>query len=297
VRVISNAARSADMLIGCESRDGLSGQNRSDALLRMGPEARPTHVDVTVSSPWNVKLSATQQAMGAEAAPAVAAERKLRLYQHNLTSPSEFHFVPLAVSAAGVWESKALKWLTQDFATELEHRKGGLRADHAAELMINLSVALWRQNSRMLRWTPAHDSDPLDDSGRTWAQHRIARVIHKQANTMPPKSAPTAQPTLLSTPVAPPTSPSSAALPAVPVVAPVPVAPLPSPAVALQASPLSQLVAPLAAEGAPAPAPTAASRAVSTFAATPVATVEPGSPEARGSSASNGCPLGAALGH
>jgi hypothetical protein len=160
-RVISRLAQQAGMLIATEARDGLAGQDRSDVLLRMtgDRDPRPVHLDVTVSSPWNVTLprSATHPEAAAEAARA----RKEKDYQHTDVG---YKVVPLAVTAAGVWEAGALRWLKGDFANQLAYRLGGTQSEHAAALMASLSTALWRGNAWMLRWRAQPDADTGDEA-------------------------------------------------------------------------------------------------------------------------------------
>ena len=59
-------------------------------------------------------------------------------------------FVPLAVTAMGVWDARSLTWL-QKFSGVCSAATAADPGSVFATLMTKLSVALWRGNSRMLR--------------------------------------------------------------------------------------------------------------------------------------------------
>lgn len=97
-----------------------------------------SRVDLTVASPWNVQLPA---AATPDEAAVRARQRKLTHY--HSTSP-DYTVVPLAVTAAGVWDDHALRWLKGPSASQLALRLGGTHSDHAVSVMTSLSVAFWR---------------------------------------------------------------------------------------------------------------------------------------------------------
>jgi hypothetical protein len=122
-----------------------------------------TLVDVTVANPLSATLYPASRSAGS---PAVAAERafdrKIDKYSKLFLSgdgSSEVEFVPLAVTALGVWDERSLRWLRRfsDVCAAATSVSPGIAL---ASLMAKLSVALWRGNSRMIR-----AEVPVDNEG------------------------------------------------------------------------------------------------------------------------------------
>ena len=110
------------------------------------------------------------------AVAAAAAQGKHRKYAGT---DKEYAFQPLAVSAVGVWEESALRWLKFTLCSELEHKLGGKRCEHAARLMTALSVALWRGNARLLRWNRASAEEDEDPVALARTQAGLASTMRK----------------------------------------------------------------------------------------------------------------------
>jgi len=113
-----------------------------------------TYVDVTVVNAFSAAhLSASRSA----GSPAVAAERafnkKIEKYEPLFVVDPSLpgrKFVPLAVTALGVWDERSLRWLRRfsDVCAAASATDSGFAF---ASLMTKLSIALWRGNSRMMR--------------------------------------------------------------------------------------------------------------------------------------------------
>ena len=154
---IAKAALAADprafqVIREAHAPDDASQARPGDVALNMG-DGR-TYVDVTVVNAFSAAhLSASRSA----GSPALAAERaydrKVSKYTSLFpadASPVSEKFVPLAVTAVGVWDERSLRWLrrfSDVCAAALSEDTGSAWA----RLMTILSIALWRDNSRMMR--------------------------------------------------------------------------------------------------------------------------------------------------
>ena len=131
-----------------------------DVALNLG-DGR-TYVDVTVVNPFSVAhILATRSAGSPAAAAETAYDRKVVKYQDhfdNVTGPLASKFVPLAVTAMGVWDDRSLRWL-RTFSDVCAAATAADPGSAFASLMTRLSVALWRGNSQMLRACRAHTAD------------------------------------------------------------------------------------------------------------------------------------------
>jgi hypothetical protein len=113
-----------------------------------------TYADVTVV---NAFLAAHLTASRSAGSPALAAERAYdrkvskytALFAADATPFSE-KFIPLAVTALGVWDERSLRWLRR-FSDVCAAATSEDTGSAWARLMTKLSIALWRDNSRMMR--------------------------------------------------------------------------------------------------------------------------------------------------
>ena len=131
-----------------------------DVALNLG-DGR-TYVDVTVANPFSVAhLTATRSAGSPAVAAEIAYDRKVAKYQTHFNianGPQTSNFVPLAVTAMGVWDERSLRWLRK-FSDVCAAATAADPGSLFASLMTKLSVALWRGNSRMLRACRAQSSE------------------------------------------------------------------------------------------------------------------------------------------
>jgi hypothetical protein len=129
--------------------DGDSQKRPGDLGLNLG-DGR-TLVDVTVVNSFSeARLTAATSA----GSPAVAAEsafnKKAAKYASWFQPSGVTKFVPLAVTTLGVWDHRSLYWL-RTFSDVCAAAKSMNRGVFFASLMTQLSVALWRGNSWMIR--------------------------------------------------------------------------------------------------------------------------------------------------
>ena len=111
-----------------------------------------TYVDVTVVNAYSAAhLTASRSAGSPARAAEVAFNRKTAKYadQFDEACPSR-KFVPLAVTALGVWDERSLQWLRR-FSAVCAAASSMDVGMAFASLMTKLSIALWRGNSRMMR--------------------------------------------------------------------------------------------------------------------------------------------------
>jgi hypothetical protein len=154
--IISKTALSADpraFQVSREARvlDAASPQSRpGDVALDLG-DGR-TYVDVTVVNAYSAAhLTASRSAGSPARAAEVAFDRKVVKYADQFDEADAFRkFVPLAVTALGVWDERSLQWLRRFSAVcaAASSMDVGLAF---TSLMTRLSIALWRGNSRMMR--------------------------------------------------------------------------------------------------------------------------------------------------
>jgi hypothetical protein len=113
-----------------------------------------TYVDVTVVNPFAAAhLSASRSAGSPAFAAARAYDKKVSKYERLFSSGSGSSapkFVPLAVTAMGVWDERSLRWLRK-FSDVCAAASASCQGAMFASLMTRLSVALWIGNSRMMR--------------------------------------------------------------------------------------------------------------------------------------------------
>jgi hypothetical protein len=156
VTVISKTALSADpraFQVAREARvlDAASSQSRpGDVALDLG-DGR-TYVDVTVVNAYSAAhLTASRSAGSPARAAELAFDRKTVKYsdQFEEAGPSR-KFVPLAVTALGVWDERSVLWLRRFSAVCAAASSMDVGVAFAS-LMTKLSIALWRGNSRMMR--------------------------------------------------------------------------------------------------------------------------------------------------
>ena len=114
-----------------------------------------TMLDIIVINPFTVaRIRASRNA----GSPAVAAEeaydKKVRKYSDLIDSLTDIpppRFVPLAVTATGMWYERSSRWLRK-FSSTCAAASGADTGAVFSELMIRLAVALWRGNSAMIRF-------------------------------------------------------------------------------------------------------------------------------------------------
>ena len=174
--VIANPAVSADPNASAVAReehlpdDSETQRRPGDVALNLG-DGRSL-VDVTVASPFSTACDNASRFAGSPAAAAEAAnDRKTREWRALLDSNGMDQgqmvtsFMPLAVSALGVWDGRSLSlcWLKR-FSNVCSASTGEPSGTFYASLMIRLSVALWRANSRILRALRAHSEFEIRDS-------------------------------------------------------------------------------------------------------------------------------------
>jgi hypothetical protein len=156
VTVISKTALSADpraFQVAREARvlDAASSQSRpGDVALDLGNGR--TYVDVTVVNAYSAAhLTASRSAGSPARAAELAFNRKIAKYedQFDEVGPSR-QFVPLAVTALGVWDERSVQWLRRFSAVCAAASSMDVGVAFAS-LMTKLSIALWRGNSRMMR--------------------------------------------------------------------------------------------------------------------------------------------------
>jgi hypothetical protein len=113
-----------------------------------------TYVDVTVVNPFAAAHLSASRSAGSPASAAVRAfDKKVVKYQSLFpsgTGSMVSKFVPLAVTAMGVWDERSLRWL-RHFSDVCAAASASSPGTVFSSLMTRLSVALWRGNSRMMR--------------------------------------------------------------------------------------------------------------------------------------------------
>jgi hypothetical protein len=155
--VLAKAALSADpraFQVSKEARvpDGDSQARPGDVALDLG-DGR-TYVDVTVVNAFSAAYLSASRSAGS---PAFAAERafnrKVEKYAPLFATDAALRqrqFIPLAVTAMGVWDERSLRWL-RHFSDVCAAATSVDPGSSFASLMTKLSIALWRGNSRMMR--------------------------------------------------------------------------------------------------------------------------------------------------
>jgi hypothetical protein len=157
VSTLAKAALAADprafqVVREAQAPDDASQARPGDVALNMG-DGR-TYVDVTVVNAFSAAHLTASRSAGS---PALAAERaydrKVSKYTSLFTADATAFsdkFVPLAVTALGVWDERSLRWLRRfsDVCAAATSEDSG---SAWARLMTRLSIALWRDNSRMMR--------------------------------------------------------------------------------------------------------------------------------------------------
>jgi hypothetical protein len=162
--VVAKAAHSADpgaLRVEREARAPGAADSRArpgDVALDLGNGR--TLVDITVVNPHKAAFPTASRTAGS---PAVAAERafdkKVDKYAKLFpTGADASEFVPLAVTALGVWDERSLRWLRR-FSDVCAAATSVSPGTALASLMTKLSVALWRGNSRMIRASRTSDTD------------------------------------------------------------------------------------------------------------------------------------------
>jgi hypothetical protein len=158
--VIAKAALAADprtFQVVREARlaDDPSQARPGDVALDLG--SGRTYVDVTVVNAFSdAHLTASRSADSPALAAERAYDRKVAKYTQQFAPPAGVsdglrrQFVPLAVTALGVWDERSLRWLRL-FSAVCAAATSLDVGSYFASLMLKLSVALWRGNSRMLR--------------------------------------------------------------------------------------------------------------------------------------------------
>lgn len=138
--------------------DGGSSRARpGDVSLDLGNVR--TLLNITVV---NLFIAARIRASRITGSPAVAEEeafdKKVRKYGDLEQTPEDAsHFVPLAVTAAGVWDERSIRWLRR-FSAVCAASLGVDSGSAFADLMVRLAVALWRGTSAMSRSSFAEGS-------------------------------------------------------------------------------------------------------------------------------------------
>jgi hypothetical protein len=133
--------------------DSASPQSRpGDVALDLG-DGR-TYVDVTVVNAYSAAhLTASRSAGSPARAAELAFDRKTAKYAEQFAEDSGSSlrkFVPLAVTTLGVWDERSLRWLRR-FSAVCAAASSIDSGQAFASLMTNLSLALWRGNSKMMR--------------------------------------------------------------------------------------------------------------------------------------------------
>ena len=137
--------------VGLSQLGGQSTQARpGDVAVDLG-DGR-TLLDVTVVNAFSDARTNPARRAGS---PAVAAEdafnRKVVKYEDLFAeSGAREKFVPIAVTAHGVFDERSLRWLG-GFAGVCAAARGRPSSAEYDALLQRFSVALWRGNSRMLR--------------------------------------------------------------------------------------------------------------------------------------------------
>jgi hypothetical protein len=133
-----------------------------DVVLDLG-DGR-TFLDVTVVNPFAAaRLHAARSAGSPAVAAAHAFDAKVTKYQRDFPPAPGFlatRFVPLAVTALGVWDERSLRWLRK-FSDVCAAATSTCPGVAFASLMQRLSVVLWRGNSRMMRAARSLDSSDV----------------------------------------------------------------------------------------------------------------------------------------
>ena len=105
------------------------------------------------------RISPARHAGSPAFAAAEAYDHKLVKYESLLADTSSaVRFVPIAVTAHGVYDARSLQWL-QGFSRVCAAASGTPASLAFATLMQRLSVALWRANSRLLRACAEYATD------------------------------------------------------------------------------------------------------------------------------------------
>ena len=149
-----------------------------DVALNLG-DGR-TYVDLTVANPFAAALANVIHLAGSPASAAASAyDRKVRGWQGLLEASgvapglTSSKFAPLAVTAIGAWDERSLLWLKR-FSAVCAAASGEDTCSAFGSLMTQLSVALWRGNSHMiraLRFPPMQPGDERDDLRRLGSGH------------------------------------------------------------------------------------------------------------------------------
>ena len=121
-----------------------------------------TYVDVTVVNACTpAYLTASRSAGSPARAAELAFDRETAMYADQFDADGvgpSCKFVPLAVTALGVWDERSLRWLRR--FSDVCAAASSLEVGQAfASLMTKLSIALWRGNSQMMRACRKYNRD------------------------------------------------------------------------------------------------------------------------------------------
>ena len=175
VTVLAAAALDADLRafrVAREERLAEACSSRArpgDVALDLG--SGRTLVDVTVKSPFAKAGHTSARFAGSPAAAAATAYdskinkwRTLLANNHLEDDEVSSSFQPLVVTALGVWDECSLLWLKR-FSDACAIARGTDKCTGFSQLMTRLSIALWKDNSRLMRALRV-SSDPKPAAGQ-----------------------------------------------------------------------------------------------------------------------------------